>query len=101
MCLYALAADELPKELLLHCEGQMNAVMDVPTPQSRSATFTLNLRLQDGSITDTQTGVIEGTIGGGGGNTIGANSLVGTIAGGDSNTILPDSTGATETRPTR
>jgi hypothetical protein len=58
--LHAFAADELPKELLIHCEGKMNAVMDVPTPQSRSATFILNLRLKDGSITDTQTGVIEG-----------------------------------------
>jgi hypothetical protein len=60
MSLHAFAADELPKELLLHCEGKMNAVMDVPTSQSRSATFSLNLRLKDGSITDTQTGVIEG-----------------------------------------
>jgi hypothetical protein len=60
MSLHAFAADELPKDLLLHCEGQMNAVMDVPGPQSRSATFSLDLRLKDGSITDTQTGVIEG-----------------------------------------
>src|SRR5947208_9961304 len=56
----AFAADELPKELLLHCQGKMNAVMDVPSSQSRSATFSLNLRLKDGSITDTQTGVVEG-----------------------------------------
>jgi hypothetical protein len=56
----AFAADELPKELLLHCEGKMNAVMDVPKSESRSATFSLNLRLKDGSLVDTQTGVVEG-----------------------------------------
>ena len=56
----AFAADELPKELLLHCEGKMNAVMDVPKSESRSAAFSLNLRLKDGSIVDTQTGVVEG-----------------------------------------
>jgi hypothetical protein len=60
MSLPAFAADELPQELLLHCEGNMNAVMDVPRPQSRTATFSLNLRLKDGSIANTQTGVIEG-----------------------------------------
>ena len=60
MSLHAFAADELPKDLLLHCEDQMNAVMDVPGPQSRSAPFSLNLRLKDGSIADTQTGVVEG-----------------------------------------
>src|SRR5262245_8839341 len=58
--LHVVAADELPKELLLHCEGDMNAVMDMPRPQSRNATFSLNLRLKDGAITNTQTGVIEG-----------------------------------------
>jgi hypothetical protein len=58
--LYASAADELPKDLLLQCEGEMNAVMDLPTPLSRSAPFRLNLHLKDGSITDTQTGVTEG-----------------------------------------
>ena len=56
----AFAADELPKELLLHCEGKMNAVMDVPKSESRSAAFSLNLRLKDGSLIDTQTGVVEG-----------------------------------------
>ena len=56
----AFAADELPKELLLHCEGNMNAVMDVPKSESRSAAFSLNLRLKDASLTDTQTGVVEG-----------------------------------------
>ena len=58
--LQAFAADELPKDLLLHCEGRMDAVMDLPSQQSRSATFRLDLHLKDGSITDTQTGVIEG-----------------------------------------
>jgi len=56
----AFAADELPKEQLLHCEGKMNAVMDVPRSESRSATFSLNFRLKDGSFTDTQTGMVEG-----------------------------------------
>jgi hypothetical protein len=56
----AFAADELPKELLLHCEGKMNAVMDVPKSESRSAAFSLNLRLKDASLTDIQTGVVEG-----------------------------------------
>jgi hypothetical protein len=56
----AFATDELPKELLLHCEGKMNAVMDVPRSESRSAAFSLNLRLKDASLTDTQTGVVEG-----------------------------------------
>ena len=56
----AFAADELPKELLLHCEGNMNAVMDVPKSESRSASFRLNLRLKDGAIIDTQTSVVEG-----------------------------------------
>jgi hypothetical protein len=58
--LHAFAADELPKDLHLLCEGRMDAVLDLPSPQSRSATFRLNLHLKDGSITDTQTGVIEG-----------------------------------------
>jgi hypothetical protein len=56
----AFAADELPKELLLRCEGEMNAVMDVPKSESRSATFSLNFRLKDGSFIDIQTGMIEG-----------------------------------------
>ena len=60
MSLPALAAEELPKELLLQCEGKMNAVMDVPRSESRSATFSLNFRLKDGSFIDVQTGVVEG-----------------------------------------
>jgi hypothetical protein len=56
----AFAADELPKELLLQCQGKSNAVLDVPRSESRSGTFSLNLRLKDGSILDTQTGVVEG-----------------------------------------
>jgi len=60
VCFPAFAADELPKELLLHCEGKMNAVMDVPRSESRSATFSLNFRLKDGSFIDIQTGVVEG-----------------------------------------
>jgi hypothetical protein len=57
----AFAADELPNELNLHCEGQMNAVMDVPSPQTRNANFRIDLRLKDGVATDVQTGVVEGT----------------------------------------
>ena len=60
MSLPALAADELPKELLLQCEGKMNAVLDAPKPETRSSAFRINLRLKDGSIVDTQTGVVEG-----------------------------------------
>ena len=56
----ALAADELPKELLLQCEGKMNAVLDAPKPETRSSAFRINLRLKDGSVSDTQTGVVEG-----------------------------------------
>src|SRR5262245_44769787 len=56
----AFAADELPKELLLQCEGNLNAVMDVPKPESRSSTFRLNLRLKDSSVLNAQTGVVEG-----------------------------------------
>jgi len=51
-----LAADELPKELLLQCEGKMNAVLDARKPETRSSAFRISLRLKDGSIVDTQTG---------------------------------------------
>ena len=61
MSLPAFAADELPKELLLQCEGKMNAVLDAPKPETRSSAFRISLRLKDGSIVDTQTGVVEGT----------------------------------------
>ena len=60
MLLQASAADELPNELLLRCEGNMSAVLDSPTPQTRSSGFTINLRLKDRSIVDVQTGVVEG-----------------------------------------
>ncbi|HLQ93866.1 MAG TPA: hypothetical protein VK148_27930, partial [Xanthobacteraceae bacterium] len=56
-----LAAEELPKELLLICEGDMNAVMDVPKPESRNARFRISLHLKDGSVSDTATNVVEGT----------------------------------------
>ena len=55
-----VAADELPNELLLRCEGNMNAVLDSPTPQTRNTNFAINLRLKDRSIIDAQTGVVEG-----------------------------------------
>src|SRR5258707_14940892 len=57
----AVAAEELPKDLLLQCDGKSSAVMDVPRPESRNGTFRLNLHLKDGSITDTTTNVVEGT----------------------------------------
>jgi hypothetical protein len=57
----AFAADELPNDLVLQCEGRMDAVMDVPSPQTRSAQFRIELRFKDGIATDTQTGVVEGT----------------------------------------
>lgn len=55
-----VAADELPKELLLDCEGRMDAVLDLPQPLTRSSSFRINLRLQDGSIVDVRSGVVEG-----------------------------------------
>jgi hypothetical protein len=54
------SAEDLPKELLLQCEGKMNAVMDAPNALSRDATFRLNLHLKDGTISDTATNVVEG-----------------------------------------
>ena len=45
--LQAFAADELPKELLLRCEGTMNAVQDVPKPQTRRAGFTVTSPFRD------------------------------------------------------
>src|SRR3954452_11106947 len=54
-------AEDLPKELLLICEGDMNAVMDVPRPESRNARFRIGLQLKDGSVSDTATNVVEGT----------------------------------------
>ena len=47
MSLPALAADELPKELLLQCEGKMNAVLDAPKPETRrlEATRTIGERI--------------------------------------------------------
>ena len=53
-------ADELPNEMLFQCEGKMNAVLDAPNPQTRDSTFRINLRLKDGVIVDTQTGLVEG-----------------------------------------
>ena len=52
---------ELPKEMLLQCEGKMNAVLDGPRSESRASSFRLTLLLKDGSVTDTGTGVVEGT----------------------------------------
>ncbi|HEY7298013.1 MAG TPA: hypothetical protein VH684_08765 [Xanthobacteraceae bacterium] len=56
----AAAADELPNELLLRCEGNMNAVLDSPTAQTRSTGFSIILRLKNRSVVDDQTGVVEG-----------------------------------------
>jgi hypothetical protein len=55
------SAEDLPKELLLICEGDMNAVMDLPKPESRNARFRISLQLKDGSVSDTATNVVEGT----------------------------------------
>jgi hypothetical protein len=60
MSLQALAADELPKELIFQCEGKMDAVLDAPKSETRSSAFRITLRLREGSIVDTQTGVVEG-----------------------------------------
>lgn len=55
-----VVAEDLPKELLLICEGDMNAVMDVPKPETRNARFRISLLLKDGSVSDTATNVVEG-----------------------------------------
>ena len=60
MSVPAVAADELPKELLFQCEGKMNAVLDASKSQTRNSTFRINLRLRDGTIVDAQTGLVEG-----------------------------------------
>ena len=60
MLLHPVMADELPNEMMFQCEGKMNAVLDAPTPQTRSAGFSINLSLKDRSIVDLQTGVVEG-----------------------------------------
>jgi hypothetical protein len=56
-----VAADELPKDLLLQCDGKSSAVMDVPRSESRNGTFRLGLHVKDGSVSDTMTNVVEGT----------------------------------------
>ena len=60
MSAHAVAADELPKELTFQCEGKMNAVLDAAKSQTRNDTFRINLRLRNGVIVDTQTGLVEG-----------------------------------------
>jgi hypothetical protein len=60
--LHPACAQELPSELLLHCEGTMSAVLEAqPSPVTRTQTFSLNLRLKDGTIVDTGSGLVEGT----------------------------------------
>ena len=58
--LHPINADELPNEMLFQCEGKMNAVLDAAKPLTRDSTFRINLRLRDGVIVDTQTGLVEG-----------------------------------------
>ena len=58
--LHPVMVDELPNEMLFQCEGKMNAVLDAPKPQTRDSIFRINLRLRDGVIVDTQTGLVEG-----------------------------------------
>src|SRR5262245_65701097 len=53
-------ADELPNEMLFQCEGKMHAVLDAAKPLTRDSKFRINLRLRDGVIVDTQTGLVEG-----------------------------------------
>jgi len=57
---HPVAADELPKEMTFQCDGKMNAVLDAPKPETRNSTFRITLRLRDGLIVDTQTGLVEG-----------------------------------------
>jgi hypothetical protein len=62
LVLHPAAAQELPAELLLHCEGTMNAVLEAqPSPVTRTQTFSVNLHLKDGTIADTGSGIVEGT----------------------------------------
>ena len=56
-----VVAEDLPKELLLQCEGKMNATFDGPRSQSRDASIRFNILLKDGSVTDPATGIVEGT----------------------------------------
>ena len=58
--LHPVMADELPNEMLFQCEGKMNAVLDAAKPLTRDSRFRINLRLRDGVIVDTQTGLVEG-----------------------------------------
>ena len=58
--LHPTTADELPNEMFFQCEGKMNAVLDAAKPKTRNSNFRINLRLRDGVIVDTQTGLVEG-----------------------------------------
>jgi hypothetical protein len=57
----AAAAQDLPDELNLQCEGTMSAVLEAASPITRNQTFRINLRLKDGTMVDTATGLVEGT----------------------------------------
>jgi hypothetical protein len=61
LALPAATAQELPNELNLLCEGTMSAVMESTPPLMRTQGFRLNLRLKDGTMIDTATGLVEGT----------------------------------------
>ncbi len=58
--LHPTTGDELPNEMIFQCEGKMNAVLDAAKPETRNSNFRINLRLRDGVIVDTQTGLVEG-----------------------------------------
>jgi hypothetical protein len=61
LVLHTATAQAPATDIVLHCEGTMNAVLEAsPNPITRSNPFSLDLRLKDGSIVDTGTGVVEG-----------------------------------------
>jgi hypothetical protein len=60
LALPAAAAQDLPDELNLQCEGTMSAVLEAASPITRNQTFRINLRLKDGTMVDTATGLVEG-----------------------------------------
>jgi len=56
VCLWSVsaAADELPKNLLLKCEGKLTTIINPPTVESVTPRkFETTLRLKDGELADT------------------------------------------------
>jgi len=57
----AANADELPKELLLQCEGKVTAIIMLGAkPEFSTATFKSTLRLKDGSIGNIEYNFLDG-----------------------------------------